>query len=247
MLEGRPVGSASGSENVLIKKGYPLGLFYGLQMEGIRSNWHSDYNGIGSADSPWRIGTANGDGKVDMSDRVVIGDVNPVFIGGLNTRLRWKFIELAMDFSWSYGNDIINGNVYNLMNNGDIRNKSAVYYKDAWFANNPTGTFTGPGAIDWSGYMWAASNSEMVEDGSFLKMNNLAVTFRLPKNVLKAWKIKDLALTYTINNVFCLTNYSGYDPEVRSGSSVNNRILPGVDISAYPYARSHIFSLNFKY
>ena len=52
MLEGRPVGSASGSENVLIKKGYPLGLFYGLQMEGIRSNWHSDYNGIGSADSP---------------------------------------------------------------------------------------------------------------------------------------------------------------------------------------------------
>ena len=44
MLEGRPVGSASGSENVLIKKGYPLGLFYGLQMEGIRSNWHSDYN-----------------------------------------------------------------------------------------------------------------------------------------------------------------------------------------------------------
>jgi hypothetical protein len=182
-----------------------------------------------------------------MSDRVVIGDVNPVFIGGLNTRLRWKFIELAMDFSWSYGNDIINGNVYNLMNNGDIRNKSAVYYKDAWFANNPTGTFTGPGAIDWSGYMWAASNSEMVEDGSFLKMNNLAVTFRMPKNILKAWKIKDLALTYTINNVFCLTNYSGYDPEVRSGSSVNNRILPGVDISAYPYARSHIFSLNFKY
>ena len=67
------------------------------------------------------------------------------------------------------------------------------------------------------------------------------------KNILKAWKIKDLALTYTINNVFCLTNYSGYDPEVRSGSSVNNRILPGVDISAYPYARSHIFSLNFKY
>ena len=82
MLEGRPVGSASGSENVLIKKGYPLGLFYGLQMEGIRSNWHSDYNGIGSADSPWWYATerempygfpsfadTNGDGKVDMSDQ----------------------------------------------------------------------------------------------------------------------------------------------------------------------------------
>ncbi len=55
----------------------------------------------------------------------------------------------------------------------------------------------GPGICGWS------SNSEMVEDGSFLKMNNLAVTFRMPKKILKAWKIKDLALTYTINNVFC--------------------------------------------
>lgn len=260
MLESRPVGSASGTENVLIKKGYPLGLFYGLQLEGIRSNWYSDSNGVGSADSPWWYATErempygfpsfadiNGDGKINMEDRVVIGDVNPVFIGGLNTHFRWKFIELAMDFSWSYGNDIINGNIYNLMNNGDIRNKSSVYYKNAWFANNPTGTFTGPGPISWSGYMWAASNSEMVEDGSFLKMNNLAVTCHLPKKILNAWKIKDMSFTYSINNVFCLTKYSGYDPEVRSGSSVNNRILPGVDISSYPYARSHIFSFNFKY
>lgn len=260
MLEIRPVGSASGTENVLIKKGYPLGLFYGLQLEGIRSNWYSDSNGVGSADSPWWYATErempygfpsfadiNGDGKINMEDRVVIGDVNPVFIGGLNTHFRWKFIELAMDFSWSYGNDIINGNIYNLMNNGDIRNKSSVYYKNAWFANNPTGTFTGPGPISWSGYMNTASNSEMVEDGSFLKMNNLAVTCHLPKKILNAWKIKDMSFTYSINNVFCLTKYSGYDPEVRSGSSVNNRILPGVDISSYPYARSHIFSFNFKY
>ena len=260
MLESRPVGSASGTENVLIKEGYPLGLFYGLQMEGIRSNWYSDSNGVGSADSPWWYATErempygfpsfadiNGDGKINMEDRVVIGDVNPVFIGGLNTHFRWKFIELAMDFSWSYGNDIINGNIYNLMNNGDIRNKSSVYYKNAWFANNPTGTFTGPGPISWSGYMWTASNSEMVEDGSFLKMNNLAITCHLPKKLLNAWKIKDMSFTYSINNVFCLTKYSGYDPEVRSGNSISNRILPGVDISSYPYARSHVFSFNFKY
>ena len=260
MLESRPVGSASGTENVLIKEGYPLGLFYGLQMEGIRSNWYSDSNGVGSADSPWWYATErempygfpsfadiNGDGKINMEDRVVIGDVNPVFIGGLNTHFRWKFIELAMDFSWSYGNDIINGNIYNLMNNGDIRNKSSVYYKNAWFANNPTGTFTGPGPISWSGYMWAASNSEMVEDGSFLKMNNMAITCHLPKKILNVWKIKDMSFTYSINNVFCLTKYSGYDPEVRSGNSISNRILPGVDISSYPYARSHVFSFNFKY
>lgn len=56
-----------------------------------------------------------------------------------------------------------------------------------------------------------------------------------------------MSFTYSINNVFCLTKYSGYDPEVRSGNSISNRILPGVDISSYPYARSHVFSFNFKY
>lgn len=260
MLESRGVGSASGSENVLIKEGYPLGLFFGLQMEGIRSNWYADGNAVSGTSSPWWYATErempygfpsfadiNGDGIIDMNDRTVIGDVNPKFIGGLNTHVRWKFIELAMDFSWSYGNDIINGNLYNLMNHGDIRNRSSVYYKNAWFANNQGGTFPGTGAISWSGYMWTASNSEMVEDGSFLKLNNLAVTFRLPQKMLRSWKIKDLAFTYSVNNVFCLTKYSGYDPEVSSGSAGNNRILPGVDISAYPYARSHVFSLNFKY
>ena len=54
-------------------------------------------------------------------------------------------------------------------------------------------------------------------------------------------EIKDLALTYTINNVFCLTNYSGYDLRYVVAALSNNRILPGVDISVYPYARSHIF------
>lgn len=255
MLENCAVGQASSSENVLIKEGYPLGLFYGLQMEGIRSNWYSDANAVGSTSSSWWYATErempygfpsfadiNGDGKIDMNDRTVIGDVNPKFIGGFNTHARWKFIELAMDFSWSYGNDIINGNLYNLMSHGDIRNRMKTYYHNTWFANNITGTFPGTGAMTWSGYMNAASNSEMVEDGSFLKMNNLAITLRLPQKIAHSWKIKDLSFTYSISNVFCLTKYSGYDPEVRN----SNRILPGVDLSSYPYSRSHVFSLNFK-
>ncbi len=260
MLESRDVGSASSSENVLIKEGLPLGLFYGLQMEGIRSNWYLDNNGVGSTDSSWWYATereapygfpsfvdVNGDGQITIEDRTVIGCVNPKFIGGFNTFFSWRFIDVAMDFSWSYGNDIINGNFYELMNHGDIRNKVASYYKNEWFANNTSGTFTGPGAMDWSGYMWAASTSEMVEDGSFFKMNNLAVTFHLPSSLLNKWRIRDLSLTYSVNNVFCLTNYSGYDPEVSSGSSIDNRILSGVDISSYPYARTHTFTLNFKF
>ena len=260
MLESRNVGSASGTENVLIKEGLPLGLLYGMQIEGIRSNWNLDSNAVGSTDSDWWWATEreapygfpsfadiNGDGKITIDDRTVIGCVNPKFIGGFNTAFRWKFIELAMDFSWSYGNDIINGNFYSLMSHGDIRNKAASYYQNEWFANNTDGTFPGPGGGDWSGYWSAASNSEIVEDGSFLKMNNLALTFHLPAKVIESWKIRDLSLTYSVNNVFCITNYSGYDPEVNSGTDMENRILSGVDISSYPYARTHTITLNFKF
>lgn len=229
-------------------------------MEGICSNWYFDYNGIGSVDFFWWyvieremlygflfFVDINGDGKVDMSDCVVIGDVNLVFIGGLNICLCWKFIELVMDFSWLYGNDIINGNVYNLMNNGDICNKLVVYYKDVWFVNNFIGIFIGFGVIDWFGYMWVVFNFEMVEDGLFLKMNNLVVIFCMLKNILKVWKIKDLVLIYMINNVFCLMNYLGYDFEVCSGSFVNNCIFLGVDILVYLYVWFYIFLFNFKY
>lgn len=260
MLESRNVGLASGTENVLIKEGLPLGLVYGMQLEGIRSNWNLDSNGVGSTDSNWWWATereapygfpsfvdVNGDGKITIDDRTVIGCVNPKFIGGFNTMFRWKFIEVGMDFSWSYGNDIINGNFYSLMSHGDIRNKAASYYKNEWFSNNTGGTFPGPGGGDWSSYWTAATNSEIVEDGSFFKMNNLAVTFHLPEKVIESWKIRDLALTYSVNNVFCITNYSGYDPEVSSGTNMENRILSGVDISSYPYARTHTLTLNFKF
>ena len=258
MLEGRNVGLGNNKENVLIKKGLPLGLFYGMQVEGIRGNWNQDNNAVTESSWWWMpsreypygfvsFADINGDGKVTLDDRTVIGCVNPKFIGGFNTHLRWKFIELAMDFSWSYGNDIINGNLYNLMNHGDISNRAAVYYRNTWFGNNTDGTFTPTGPIDWSGYMNDVSNSEMVEDGSFFKMNNLALTFRVPRHKLAAWKIRDISFTYSINNVFCLTSYTGYDPEVASGSSVDNRILSGVDVSSYPYARTHVFSVNFKF
>lgn len=65
-----------------------------------------------------------------MSDHVVIGDMNPVPIGGLNIHLHWRFIELTMDLNWSYGSDIINDNVCDLMDNGDTHSKSVTCYKD---------------------------------------------------------------------------------------------------------------------
>ena len=259
MFEDRYVGQGNSKENVIIQEGLPLGLLYGMQLEGVRNNWNTDNNAVGVAPSWWWAPTReypygfpsfadiNGDGQLDLNDRTIIGCVNPDFIGGLTTALRWRFIELSMDFSWSYGNDVINGNYYKLMQHGGINNRTKMYYQNTWYANNQEGTFTPAGPIDWSRYYEAATNSDIVEDGSFFKMNNLALTFRLPSKFVDKLKIRDLSLTYSVNNVFCVSNYSGYDPEVSSGNSIENRILSGVDVSSYPYARSHVFTLNFKF
>ncbi|MCK9310807.1 MAG: SusC/RagA family TonB-linked outer membrane protein [Bacteroidales bacterium] len=257
MLESRSVGSSSKSENVLIQVGKPLGLLYGLQMEGVRSTWASDDNAPNSTywyntqrEAPYgfpSFADINGDGTVDKKDKTVIGCVEPAFIGGFNQRLGYKFIELSMDFSWSVGNDIINGNYYNLANLSSIDNKLKSYYKYVWFANNG-GTIPGPGGGDWSGQgKGEATPSEIVEDGSFLKMNNLSLGVVLPKKLVPVKHIEMIKLTYSVSNLFTLTRYSGYDPEVASGSNIDNRILSGVDISAYPYSRTHLISLNINF
>jgi hypothetical protein len=257
MIQERNVGNASSGENVIIQVGKPLGLLYGLQMEGIRSTWASDNNAPNSMYwyNTQREGVygfpsfadINGDGTVDRKDKTIIGCVEPSHIGGFNQLFTYKFFELSMDLSWSKGNDIVNGNYYNLYTIGGISNKLRTYYTAAWFANND-GTIPGIGGGSWSGLgRNEATPSEIVEDGSYLKMNNVSLGFTLPKSWIPSKSIKTLKLNYSITNLFTLTNYSGYDPEVSSGSNIDNRILSGVDLSAYPYSRTHLFTLRINF
>jgi TonB-linked SusC/RagA family outer membrane protein len=257
MLQSRNVGLSSSSENVLIQVGKPLGLLYGLQMEGIRSTWASDNNAPYSMFwyNTQREGVygfpsfadINGDGTVDKLDKTVIACVQPSYIGGFNQRFSYKFIQLSMDFSWSVGNDIINGNYYSLTPQTGISNKLKSYYGSVWFANNG-GTIAGPGGGSWSGQgKNEASPSEIVEDGSFLRMNNLSLGINVPKSIIPVKSIKSIILSYSINNVFTLTRYSGYDPDVSSGSNLDNRILSGVDLVAYPLSKTHLITLNINF
>ena len=257
ILQSRNVGASSSSENVLIKVGKPLGLLYGLQMEGVRSTWASDNNAPNSIfwyntqrEAPYgfpSFADINGDGTVDKKDKTVIGSVLPTFIGGYNQQFKYKFIYLSMDFSWSVGNDIINGNYYSLIPMGGRNNKLQSYYNSVWFANNG-GTIPGPGGGDWTGQgKNEATPSEIVEDGSFLRMNNLTIGIDFPKQFIPTKKVKSIRLSYSVNNLFTLTRYSGYDPDVSSGSNIDNRILPGVDLVAYPLAKMHLISLNINF
>jgi len=263
MLENRNVGSqAYSGQNVLIKEGMPLGLLFGMQIEGMRTTWNLDNNApqsnlyywTGTREGPFGFYTfndTNGDGWIDLDDRSILAKTEPSFIGGISTTIGYKFLELYLSFSGSYGSDLVNANYYELLNQLiGSNNKVKMFAEQGWFpTSNRGGTIPGPGPAYFGPPQYYNTSSDFVEDGSYLKLNNIALSLDVPKSLLKRIKMKTLRLTYTATNLFTITRYSGYDPEVSSAKSTDgtSRILPGVDFSSYPYSRTHAITLNLTF
>ena len=90
-------------------------------------------------------------------------------------------------------------------------------------------------------------HSWAVEDGSFLRLNNLTVGYTLPKSLTKKWLIESLRIYATGYNLYCWTNYSGPDPEVSTRGGSSSPFTPGVDYSAYPKAKTFVGGINVTF
>jgi TonB-dependent starch-binding outer membrane protein SusC len=198
-----------------------------------------------------------GDGAVTVADCDVIGNANPKNTGGFNIDARFYGFDLSGVFSWSYGNDIYNANkIEYTTGRYQFRNMIDVMADGKRWTNldaggnlvNDAATLETMNATTtmWSPYMsrhvftdWA------VEDGSFLRLNTLSFGYTLPAEIIKKAHIQNLRFYISAYNVFTLTNYSGFDPEV---SSRRNTVLtPGLDYSAYPKSRQILYGLNLTF
>ena len=199
-----------------------------------------------------------GEGVVNAKDQEVIGNANPVHTGGFGMNMRIYDFDLSANFNWSYGNDVYNANKieYTSTDVTKYRNMTTEMADGKRWTNlNPDGTLCNDpeqlaamnaNTTMWSPYMqnyvftdWA------VEDGSFLRLSTLTLGYSLPKSLLSKVKIQNLRFYVTGYNLFCWTNYSGYDPEVSTRRKTN--LTPGVDYSAYPKSRSFVFGLNLNF
>jgi TonB-linked SusC/RagA family outer membrane protein len=197
------------------------------------------------------------DGAVTVADCKVIGNANPKNTGGFNIDSRFYGFDLSAAFSWSYGNDIYNANKveyttgrYQFRNMIDIMADGKRWTNvdaDGNLVNDPT-TLAAMNANTtmWSPYMTRHVFSDWaVEDGSFLRLNTLSLGYSLPSEIVKKVNIQNVRIYASAYNVFILTKYSGFDPEV---SSRRNTVLtPGLDYSAYPKSRQLIFGLNLTF
>ncbi|MBK0383102.1 TonB-dependent receptor [Pedobacter sp. SD-b] len=196
----------------------------------------------------------NNDNVVDINDRTVIGNTQPKFFGGLNQQFTYKNFDLSVFVNFQTGNDVYNANKLEFTSGYTVNSNLLAIETNRWRNVNAQGqTVTDPvqladlnkNATLWTPLTTASSfyvNSWAIEDGSFLRLNNITIGYTLPDKTLKKLRMERLRFYATVNNLAVLTNYSGYDPEVNTRRSTP--ITSGVDYSAYPRSSAFIFGLN---
>ncbi|HEX6170780.1 MAG TPA: SusC/RagA family TonB-linked outer membrane protein, partial [Chitinophagaceae bacterium] len=189
-------------------------------------------------------------------DRTIIGSSQPKFFGGLNQQFTYKNFDMSVFVNFQYGNDILNANKLEFSSGYTDNSNLLAIMNDRWRNVNAAGqVVTDPAelaklntnATIWSPLTSASSfysHSWAVEDGSFLRINNITVGYTLPTRIVNKIKISKLRIYGTINNLAVFTNYSGYDPEVNTRR--NSPLTSGVDYSAYPRSRAFIVGANLS-
>jgi len=200
----------------------------------------------------------NGDGVITVADCSVIGNANPKHTGGFNLDGRFYGFDLSAVFSWSYGNDIYNANKIEYSTGRyqfrDMINDMADGTR--WTNLDPVAgvIVNDPATLEamnanttmWSPYMTRHVFSDWaVEDGSYIRLNTLSLGYTIPQELVKKVHLQNLRLYVSAYNVFTLTNYTGFDPEVSARR--NTPLTPGVDYSAYPKSRQLLFGINLSF
>lgn len=198
------------------------------------------------------------DGVVNDLDRTVIGDTNPDASGGFAINARAYGFDFAANFTYSIGNDVYNANKI------EYTSASQYYFRNLiddmadgkrWTNIDPaTGLLTNDTEIlrtinqnttMWSPYTNFVLSDWAIEDGSFLRLSTVTLGYTLPQALTKRAGINSLRFYFTCYNVFCLTGYSGFDPEVSTRNK--SALTPGVDYSAYPKSRQFVIGLNLNF
>ena len=177
----------------------------------------------------------NGDGIINDDDRHIIGNTLPKHFGGMTQNISYKNFDFSVQTSWSYGNDVYNKTMRKGANTAvPWRNKFDIV-KNAWTPDNPSGTWTGFSGGGPSGDISSAAYDIFIEDGSFFRIANMTLGYKMPNSILKQLRISFLRLYVSVDNLHVWTKYSGWDPDVSVG---NNQLTPGLDADAYPRAKT---------
>ncbi|MDN5286936.1 MAG: TonB-linked outer membrane protein SusC/RagA family [Mucilaginibacter sp.] len=259
-------GRFNGSYIVRNQVGGPVGGFFGYKVDGF---WNSKAEidaanakagGTYQTDAAvgrFKYADVSGDGKIDASDRTLLGNPNPKFTGGLNLDFSYKRFDLNMFWYGSYGNKIWNDVKWYTdfyANFQGVKSKTALY--DSW-----TPTHQNAKApiqeIDGSFSTNTVPNSYYVENGSFLRLRNMQIGYTFDPQVLKSIGIDRFRVYISGANLITITKYSGVDPEITGSGSTNSNQATnagstsstnfGVDRGNYSPNRTYLLGVQVKF
>ena len=248
--EGDPIFANSGRGQTFITEiGKPIGSYYGYVVEGIYQSsaeieTHLNANSGTSQAGDFRFADLNQDGQITVADRQIIGDYQPDFTYGFTTTFNYKNLDFNIALQGVQGNEVLNTlRHYIAIPQGGMNN--LAINADRWVsASNP-----GNGNIPRANFLTTGNNTIIstyhVEDGSYLKIQNISLGYKLPKTTIERIGLQSLRLYVTAQNPFLFTNYSGYNPEVNSNPT--NQLGQGEDFGTYPLAKTFSFGVNARF
>lgn len=230
--------------------GRPIGALFGFKEDGFYDNEAEVRNHLVYTNQPFNIirrmvgeikymNLDNDPTSISNTDRTFIGDVNPDFIFGFTNNFNYKRFDLSILINGVYGNDIVNMNTMFNANVGGGKNVLKDVLDGAWAQGKDNSNATSPKPMRqfWRAVLFS---DRFVEDGSFARLRNVTIGYTLPANTIRG--ISSIRLALAGNNLYTLTRYTGYDPEVNSYG--DNPALFGVDLGGYPNNRSMNFSVR---
>lgn len=242
-------GGFNGDQIIRNEDGGLISRFYGYVAEGVFQNWsevysHTNENGklVQGKAQPGdiRFKDLNHDGILDENDKTWIGNPYPDLMVGLNLGMSYKNLDFTANFYGTVGNDIFN-KTKGMYSGVSGQNVWAGTLQEAWHGE---GTSTDIPRLSYNdlNQNYSRVSSFFVEDGSYLRCKLLQVGYTLPKKLLRD---TELRLSFSAQNPFTITGYSGMDPERPQMS--NSVIESGIDGIAYPNPRTFLFGIDLKF
>ncbi|GAA0881004.1 TonB-dependent receptor [Algoriphagus jejuensis] len=226
--------------------GQPLSSFFGYNVLGLFKN-QEDVNSHatqdGKAPGRFKFEDVDGDGAITPDDRVFLGSPVPDFTGGLNFTLGYKGFDLSAYVYTTIGNEIWNQSkwftdFFQTFEGAAISER----LKNAWTPENLDATI--PVVERTANFSTSdVANSFYVEDGSYLRLQNLTLGYSAPAALLQKWKMERARVFASVNNVFTISGYEGLDPAVGGDADLTF----GIDVGNYPVTRGWTFGVNLSF
>ncbi|MHC1707835.1 MAG: SusC/RagA family TonB-linked outer membrane protein [Bacteroidales bacterium] len=245
------IGGGSGIDSLLLggylgngipvtcsRVGLPIGAFYGYQTDGIFQNAaelaaypHLSEAGVGDL----RFVDVNGDNKIDGLDRTYIGSPVPKFIFGFNAGIEYNNFDFSVNIQGQTGNKIFNAK--EVVRPDPYNFESKVM--DSWNGEGSSNSIPRP---SFGGYNYIPSDY-FIQDGSFLRLRNVILGYSLPYKWCTKVHMNNVRLYVKADNVFTITKFTGYTPEIGSSSVLTS----GIDFGAYPITALYSFGINLNF